>query len=152
MKAPTIPADVQGELAGAQEALKAARSESARRLRELQALHSGGYGAQAPGGAAAAAAALAAETAAREAAEAKLREVKAAHARKKQLVTDLRKRVRSLDTAQDKYHSIAEFPILLCLFAICKPRRSGDQQCTKSIFSVVSSTCMRVLCTRAARC
>lgn len=39
---------------------------------------------------------LAAETAAREAAESKLRELKAALVRKKQLVTDLRKRVDEL--------------------------------------------------------
>lgn len=82
----------QGELASAQEALKAARSESSRRLRELQALQAGSQPPGATG--AASAAALATETAAREAAEVKLREVKAAHTRKKQLVVDLRKRVR----------------------------------------------------------
>lgn len=84
---------MQGELASAQEALKAARTESTRRLRELQSLQGAASGAP-PGGAAAAAAALATETAAREAAEGKLREVKAALVRKKQLVTDLRKRVQ----------------------------------------------------------
>ncbi|CAL8462495.1 g2028 [Coccomyxa elongata] len=88
---------LQGQLASAQEALKAARSESSRRLRELQALQAGGSVSQSSGGTGAAnAAALAAETAAREAAEAKLREVKAAHTRKKQLVVDLRKRVDEL--------------------------------------------------------
>lgn len=121
---------MQGELAGAQEALKAARSESARRLRELQALQSGGGGAQAHGGAAAAAAVLAAETAAREAAEAKLREVKAAHARKKQLVTDLRKRVRCRDTTGDGYHHMSGSSTLVATRDSC---RCKDQQCTKSM-------------------
>ncbi|BDA46361.1 hypothetical protein COCOBI_08-4530 [Coccomyxa sp. Obi] len=104
---------LQGELASAQEALKAARSESSRRLRELQAVQAGGSGSQPSGGTGAGnAAALAAETAAREAAEAKLRELKAAHARKKQLVVDLRKRVDELSEqlvkaqAQNNAHNL----------------------------------------------
>ena len=80
---------LQAELGRAQDALKAARSESARRLRELQQ--------QSQQHAAAVDSALSqqleAETAAREAAEGKLRDARTSLARHKQLVSDLRSKV-----------------------------------------------------------
>ena len=78
------------ELSRAQEALKAARSESARRLRELQQLQSQQVAAAVDSGLSQQ---LGAETAAREGAEGKLRDTRASLARQKQLVSDLRSKV-----------------------------------------------------------
>jgi chromosome segregation ATPase len=116
---------MQAELASAQEGLKAARAESSRRLRELQALQSLSQVSASAGSDAAAA--LAAETAAREAAEMKLRDVKASLARKKQLVTDLRKRVR------DCHYNANAF----VLSELKECAADWTQACKHEIFSVV---------------
>ena len=82
---------VQAELSRAQEALRAARSESARRLRELQQLQ----GQQVIlAGAPGLARQLEAEAVAREAAEGKLRDARASLARHKQLIQELRSKVK----------------------------------------------------------
>ena len=81
---------VQAELSKAQEALKAARSESTRRLRELQQLQSQQAAAAADSGLKHQ---LEAETAAKEAAQEKLRDSRASLARHKQLVSELRCKV-----------------------------------------------------------
>ncbi len=81
---------MQDQLGAAQEALKSARAEAARRLGALQQMQARAEGAASP---AAAAAELATERAARQAAEACLQEVKAASQRKSALVADLQKRV-----------------------------------------------------------
>ena len=78
---------LQADLSRAQEALRVVRTESARRLRDLQQLQ----GLQAPRPELTQR--LSAEVAAREAAEAKLREARASLARQKQLMADLRKKV-----------------------------------------------------------
>ena len=82
---------VQAELSRAQEALRAARSESARRLRELQQLQ--GQQVSLAGGPGLAQQ-LEAEAVAREAAEGKLRDARASLARDKQLIQELRSKVK----------------------------------------------------------
>ena len=81
---------LQADLSRAQEALRVARTESARRLRDLQQLQ-GLQASHSPH--TALAHQLDAEVAAREAAEAKLRDARASLARHKQLMSDLRKKV-----------------------------------------------------------
>ena len=81
---------LQGELNRAQEALKAARSESARRLRELQQLQSSQATAAVDSGLKHQ---LESETASKEAAQEKLRDTRASLARHKQLVSELRCKV-----------------------------------------------------------
>jgi hypothetical protein len=81
---------MQDQLVAAQEALKLARAEAARRLGALQQMQARADGAASP---AAAAAELATERAARQTAEARLQEAKAASQRKSALVADLQKRV-----------------------------------------------------------
>ena len=84
---------LQAELSRAQEALRVARSEGARRLRELQQLQeqqvplTGGPGL---------AQQLEAEAVAREAAEGKLRDARASLARHKQLIQELRSKVKPI--------------------------------------------------------
>lgn len=82
----------QAELSQAQGALKGARSESARRLRDLQQLQSQ-RASEAEDSCLSQQ--LEAETAAREAAEGKLRDARASMARHKQLVSDLRSKASS---------------------------------------------------------
>ena len=91
-----MPCALQADLGRAQEALKAARAESARRLRDLQQLQVQQQPAPGAGSPAGLAQQLEVETAAREAAEAKLRDAKAGLARHKQMVSDLRKKVSTL--------------------------------------------------------
>ena len=81
---------LQADLSRAQEALRVVRTESARRLCDLQQLQ-GLQASHAPQPALAQQ--LDAEVAAREAAEAKLRDARASLARHKQLMSDLRKKV-----------------------------------------------------------
>jgi hypothetical protein len=82
---------VQAELSRTQEALRAVRSESARRMRELQQLQ----GQQAPlAGGPGLAQQLEAEVMAREAAEGRLRDARASLVRHKQMIQELRSKVR----------------------------------------------------------
>lgn len=82
------------ELADCQQALKLAKSEGSRRLKELQALQRQAAEACENGGAnGVAAARLESEHAAREAAEAQLREARQSLARKAALIRDLRAKV-----------------------------------------------------------
>ncbi|PRW61371.1 leucine-rich repeat containing [Chlorella sorokiniana] len=101
------------ELADCQQALKLAKGEGSRRLKELQALQRQAAEACENGGAngGVAAARLEAEHAAREAAEAQLREARQGLARKASLIRDLRAKVDSLEqalAAQDPAPLLAE--------------------------------------------
>lgn len=81
------------ELADCQAALKLARGEGGRRLKELQALQRAAASENAGGNGTAAAAQLEGERRAREAAEAQLREARQGLARKTALIKDLRAKV-----------------------------------------------------------